>query len=163
MELFNDLQKLMEELKKGNVILATKGKNERANGMTIGWGFFGIMWSESYFIAAVRPNRFTWRLLHDSKRFTLNFLDDEYRSALDYFGTASGYEEDKFKKGLLTLETLEGFTAPIKEAHTLVECKVTHASNIEPFVLPMEYIDNFYGDNAFHTMFFGKIEKVLKR
>lgn len=156
-------QRLIDDLEKGNVILSTKGKYERANGMTIGWGFFGIMWNEEYFIAAVRPNRFTWRLIHDSKRFTLNFLDERYREAIDYFGTTSGYDEDKFAKGLLTLETLEGFTAPIKEAHTVVECKVVFANNIEPFGLPQDYIDNFYTDNAFHTMLYGKIENILKR
>lgn len=156
-------QRLINDLKKGNVVLTTKGKNERANGMTIGWGFFGIMWNEEYFIAAVRPNRFTWRLIHDSKRFTLNFLDEGYEEALNYFGTVSGYKEDKFSKGLLTLEIIEGFTAPLKEAHTIVECKVVFVNNIEPFGLPQDYIDNFYTDNGFHTMLYGKVEKVLRK
>lgn len=144
------------------MILTSRAK-DRVNGMTIGWGFFGIMWEEEYFITAVRPQRFTWRLIKESKRFTLNFLSEEHREALNYFGRVSGYQEDKFEKGLLHLDELEGFSAPIKEAHTLIECSVTFANNVEPFVLPQEIIDRFYKDHGFHTLFFGKIEKVLQR
>ncbi|WP_101513321.1 flavin reductase family protein [Thermotoga sp. SG1] len=155
-------ERLLEDLRKGRVILTSKMK-DRVNGMTIGWGFFGIMWEEEYFITAVRPQRFTWRLIKESRRFTLNFLSEEHREALNYFGRVSGYQEEKFKKGLLHLDELEGFTAPIKEAHTLIECSVTFANNVEPFVLPQGIIDRFYKDHGFHTLFFGKIEKVLQR
>ncbi|AAD35649.1 flavin reductase family protein [Thermotoga maritima] len=158
----NVYEGLLEDLREGRVILTSKAGN-RVNGMTIGWGFFGIIWEEEYFISAVRPQRFTWRLVKESKRFTLNFLSEEYREALNYFGRVSGYQENKFEKGLLHLDELEGFTAPIKEAHTLIECSVTFASNVEPFVLPVEIIDKFYKDHGFHTLFFGKIEKVLQR
>ncbi|AJG40240.1 MULTISPECIES: flavin reductase family protein [Thermotoga] len=155
-------ERLLEDLRKGRVILTSRAK-DRVNGMTIGWGFFGIMWEEEYFITAVRPQRFTWRLIKESKRFTLNFLSEEHREALNYFGRVSGYQEDKFEKVLLHLDELEGFSAPIKEAHTLIECSVTFANNVEPFVLPQEIIDRFYKDHGFHTLFFGKIEKVLQR
>ncbi|PLV59518.1 hypothetical protein AS005_05940 [Thermotoga sp. KOL6] len=131
--------------------------------MTIGWGFFGIMWNEEYFISAVRPQRFTWRLVKETKRFTLNFLDNRYQEALDYFGSVSGYHEDKFKKGLLHLDEIDGFTAPIREAHTVIECSVTFANNVEPFVLPQELIDKFYGDHGFHTLFFGKVERIHRK
>lgn len=96
------------------------------------------------------------------QRFTLNFLSEEYREALNYFGRVSGYQENKFEKGLLHLDELEGFTAPIKEAHTLIECSVTFASNVEPFVLPVEIIDKFYKDHGFHTLFLGRSKRCFK-
>lgn len=143
------------------MILTSRAK-DRVNGMTIGWGFFGIMWEEEYFITAVRPQRFTWRLIKESKRFTLNFLSEEHREALNYFGRVSGYQEDKFEKVLLHLDELEGFSAPIKEAHTLIECSVTFANNVEPFVLPQEIIDRFYKDHGFHTLFLGRSRRCFR-
>ncbi len=158
-------EELYLSLSKGNVILSTRDASGRANGMTIAWGFFGCLWNEPYFLAAVRPYRFTWKGIRESRRFTVNVLSDAYAEALKYFGTVSGRTEDKFAKGFLHIdETLGDYCAPIQEAHVILDCAVMTANNLQPFFIPEETIRQFYqNDNGFHTICYGHIDRLLHR
>lgn len=158
--LFRDnLKKMFTELDNGNVIIATVDPESGPSGMTIAWGFFGIMWNEYTFIAAIRPSRYTYRGIKSSGRFTVNFLGSEYKEALAYFGSVSGYDENKFEKGYLEIdENNTDFSASFIESNIVLECEVTTANQIEPFVLKDEYTEkNYRKDNGFHTMIYGKI------
>ena len=159
------VEELYLSLSKGNVILTTRDASGKANGMTVAWGFFGCLWNEPYFLATVRPYRFTWKGIRDSRRFTVNVLSDTYAEALKYFGTVSGRSEDKFAKGLLQLdETLNDYCAPIREAHLILDCAVVTANNLQPFFIPEEAIQKFYqNDNGYHTIFYGRIDRFLHR
>jgi len=156
---------LFRALVKGQVVLSAREPSGRTNGMTVGWGFVGNMWNEPYFVCAARPERYTWKGIKSGKRFTVNVLDGKYSEGLAYFGSASGYQEDKFAKGFFHLdESLSDFCAPIREAHILLDCEVTTANNIQPFYLPEEEINKFYtSSGGYHTMAYGKIIRVIQR
>ncbi len=157
-------QQCMDDLQKGRIIITSVDARGKPNGMTVAWGFFGFMWNEPYFISAVRPQRYTWRLIKETGRFCVNCFSDVYQEALRFFGTESGYNLDKFQTGSLHLDKVPGFTAPIQEAHTLFECAVVTTTQIQPFELPFDYIEkNYRADNGYHTLFFGRLENAYHR
>ncbi|MCK5848801.1 MAG: flavin reductase [Caldisericia bacterium] len=157
---------MMKGLVLGKVILSSKVNNNRFAGMTIAWGFFGNMWNDIYFIAAVRPSRHTFLAIRKSMFFTVNFLDQSYKKELRYFGTVSGYSEDKFAADALHIDSrlLDSFIAPIEEARTLINCEVVTANQINPFTSRMlPEIEKYYPEhNDHHTMIYGKITSILK-
>ena len=55
------LDQVMEQLSGEGIFLTVKN-NKKANTMTIGWGFIGIMWNKPVFIAAVRYSRHTYEI-----------------------------------------------------------------------------------------------------
>jgi len=160
-----NIEEMFESLEKGRAILATVDDETGPTGMTIAWGFFGNMWNEYTFICAVRPNRYTYRGIKTTGKFTVNFFDENHSQALAYFGTVSGYDENKFEKGYITAEKEnDGFTAAIKEARMVIECEVVTANQIEPFILKNEYTQQHYkNDNGFHTMIYGKVINIAVR
>ncbi len=50
-------------------LLLTAGENQsgKFNGMTIGWGSIGVLWRKPAIIVGVRPTRFIYRLIEESK------------------------------------------------------------------------------------------------
>lgn len=157
-------QQCTEDLQKGRIVITSVNAEGKANGMTVAWGFTGFMWNEPYFVAAVRPQRYTWLQIKESGFFSVNCFSQEHHEGLKYFGTESGYRADKFAEGLFHLDRMEGFTAPIVEAHLLLECKVITTTQIQPYELPLDYIKkNYAADNGYHTLFFGLIEAFVKR
>ena len=85
---FEESSNMMKNLVLGRVLLTSKVTSNRFAGMTIAWGFFGNMWNDIYFIAAVRPSRHTFLAINESKFFTVNFFDQRYKKELRYFGTS---------------------------------------------------------------------------
>jgi flavin reductase (DIM6/NTAB) family NADH-FMN oxidoreductase RutF len=157
-------QSIINAVAEGRVIVASKENSGRYNGMTIGWGFFGVMWNEEIFLTAIKPKRYTWKVIKESGRFTVNVLDSSYKEALAYFGTETGYKINKFSSGLLHVAQIPGFTSPLKEADLCIECSVITSNNIEPFVLPENYVESYYkNEPSFHTMLYGKVENVYKK
>ncbi len=162
----SELPTLMKKLMAGQVILSSKIL-DRFAGMTIAWGFFGNMWNQLYFTAAVRPSRHTFSIIRLSKSFTVNFFNPGFDKELRYFGSTSGYNENKFCTNALHIDTafLEHFSAPIIEAHYLIECKVKNVHPIDAFQVG-EQIDimKFYPENDdYHIMLYGRIDTMVKR
>jgi len=164
-DFYSEAGRLLKKLSDGEVVVVAKGKEGKVNGMTIAWGFIGNMWNQPFFISAVRPQRFTWNLIKESGFFTVNFLPKGLQNALSYFGSVSGYNEDKFENHILNFETdSSGAFCRILEAETILDCAVVTANQIEPFALPADYRDkNYRQDNGYHTMIYGKIVNLIKR
>jgi flavin reductase (DIM6/NTAB) family NADH-FMN oxidoreductase RutF len=162
----NDLPQLMKKLVAGQVILTSKVL-DRFAGMTIAWGFFGNMWNQLYFTAAVRPSRHTFSIMRLSHSFTVNFFDHGYEKELHYFGSMSGHQEDKFCNDALHIDIplLDQFTAPIVEAKYAIECKVkdTHPINAYQIQTQTDTLKFYPQNNDYHIMVYGKIEEIVKR
>jgi len=77
-------------LERGGLLLSTSGKGERPNVMTIGWGLVGILWYKPTFAAAVRPTRYTYKLLKESNEFTVNVPNRGMEKIIEYCGNVSG-------------------------------------------------------------------------
>lgn len=158
------IEYMMKKLFEGQVVLTATDKSREATGMTIAWGFFGNMWNEPFFIAAVRPYRYTLDAIRDSGGFSVNFFDDGHQEALNYFGSVSGYDEDKFKKGLIHYSKTKDQFAIINEARIVLNCSIITNNQIEPFNLEKEYVQRHYKqDNGYHVMIYGRIDEIIVR
>ena len=92
----------VERMCDDGLLLVTKGKDNKANVMTIGWGTIGTIWAKPIFIVLVRPSRYSYSLLEQVDEFTVNVPSKELAKAALHCGTVSGRDNDKFKDMNLT-------------------------------------------------------------
>ena len=71
-------------------MLVTAGDNDSSNTMTASWGGVGIMWGKPVATVYIRPQRYTKEFIDQNEYFTLSFLSEEYRKALNVCGSVSG-------------------------------------------------------------------------
>src|SRR5512145_2101754 len=83
-------------------MLITAGTKEKFNTMTASWGGLGVLWERKVGYIFIRPNRFTYEFVEAAPLFTLSFLNETHRKALQYCGTHSGRNTDKMKGAGLT-------------------------------------------------------------
>ena len=85
--------------------LVTAGNKEKANTMTVSWGGVGVLWGKNVAFIFVRDSRYTKEFIDANEFFSITFLSGQYRDALNYCGSHSGRDEDKFAAAGLTLAT----------------------------------------------------------
>jgi flavin reductase (DIM6/NTAB) family NADH-FMN oxidoreductase RutF len=132
-------------------IVCTYDRNGKANAMTAAWG--GVCCSKPPCVGiSLQKVRYTYDAILERKVFTINVPSQDHVSAADYFGVASGKDEDKFAVTGLTPVRGEFVNAPyISEFPVILECRLLHTVEI-----------------GLHTQFIGEIldvkadEKVLK-
>lgn len=74
---------------------------------------------------SVRPERYSYDILRETKEFVINLTTKELAFAADYCGVKSGREVDKFKEMGLTPCPSKEIKAPgIEESPVNIECKV---------------------------------------
>jgi len=93
--------------------LLVSGNMEKANVMAIGWGLIGPLWGKPFFMVAVRPSRYTYKFVEKVGDFTVNVPKKGMEEIVDYCGSVSGREHDKFKEKGLTLVPSKRVNSPI--------------------------------------------------
>lgn len=98
-----------------------KGKD---NIITIAW--VGTVCTNPPMVSiSVRPERYSYSMLMETKEFVINLTTEELAFATDFCGVRSGRDVDKFKETGLTREKAEFVKAPmIKESPVSIECRV---------------------------------------
>ena len=76
----------------------------RVNTMTASWGGVGILWNKPVATIYLRPSRYTKELVDSSEYFSLSVLGEKYKTALNYCGSHSGRDGDKFGPAKLDVE-----------------------------------------------------------
>ena len=140
------------------MLITTKdAENDRVNAMTASWGCLGVLWNKPVCVCFVRPQRHTFGLLEDSERFSVAFLDEEYRKALRLCGTKSGRDCDKLSEAGLSAAELDGVPV-IAEARLVLVCRKLYADDLkkEGF-LDDSLLSNYLADD-FHRMYVSVIE-----
>jgi len=149
-------------LDRGGLLLSTSGKNEKLNVMTIGWGLVGILWYKPTFAVAVRPTRYTYRLLEESNEFTVNVPSRGIEKIIEYCGNVSGRDHDKFREMNLTPLPGRRVKSPmISECVVHYECNVIYKTKIKIGHLPKEIVSKYYPSKDYHTLYIGEIISVL--
>jgi len=139
-------------------LLLVSGKMAGANVMTIGWGLLGILWGKPFFIAAVRPSRYTHKFIEETGDFTVNVPRKDMEEIADYCGTVSGRDHDKIKEKGLTLMPSNHIESPIiAECIVHYECKVAYKTQVVSKKLPKDIILTRYPHGDYHTLYFGEI------
>ena len=125
------------------LIVGTYNKEGKPNVMTAAWG--GISCSVPPCIAvSLRKATYSYSSITEQKAFTISLPSEKYVKEADYFGMASGREEDKFAATGLTPVKSDVVNAPyVKEFPLVIECKLLHTFEL-----------------GLHTQFIGEIVDV---
>ena len=137
--------------------LVTAGDKGKANTMTVSWGGKNVVF------IFIRDSRYTKEFIDSHEFFSLSFLGEEYRESLNYCGSHSGRDEDKFHKAALTPAFRHSIPYP-DEANLVLLCRKMAAVPIteDTFVDP-QIMEKWYADHDMHTMYVGEIIDTLAR
>jgi len=107
------------------VLVTTGRENSKPNIITIAWT--GVMNSEPpvVYVSVRSQGRYSYRLIKESGEYVINFPTAGQAKLVDYCGTVSGEQVDKFKETGLTPVPATYVKAPlIAECPVNLECKV---------------------------------------
>lgn len=143
------------------LITAADQAHGKVNAMTASWGGMGVLWSKKVAYIFVRPQRYTHGLLDSQEIFTLGFLPESCRKALQYCGAHSGQSEDK-----LANCGLHGRMGGRDPSHRRVGGHAGLPQALRHELDPSCFTDReadarYYPDRDYHTMYVGEILKVL--
>lgn len=121
------------------VMVSVADKEGRPNIITLAW--VGTICSEPPMVSiSVRPSRYSYDLLKETKEFVINLTTKDLAFATDYCGVKSGRDVDKFKEMNLTAIPAEHVKAPlIAESPVNIECRVKD-------IIPLGSHDMFIAD-----------------
>ena len=112
-------------------MLVTAGDQNRYNTMTASWGGLGVMWGKNVAYTVIRPQRYTYEFMESNDTYTLSFYGKEYKTALNFCGSKSGRDVDKFAETRLTPQKSRYVKAPgIEESPVNIECKVVEVKEL---------------------------------
>jgi flavin reductase (DIM6/NTAB) family NADH-FMN oxidoreductase RutF len=125
------------------LVVGTYDKDGNPNAMTAAWG--GISCSIPPCVSiSLREATYTHGNIQEKKAFTVNIPSESLLKEADYFGMASGKNEDKFSVSKLTPVKSELVDAPyIREFPVVLECELVHQVEL-----------------GLHTQFNGEIKDV---
>jgi len=152
------VKETIKAFNEGRVLLVSCGKEGSPNVMAIGWGTIGIIWQKPVFVVLVRPSRHTYKLIEEIGEFTVNIVPSHLKDVVQYCGTVSGRDHNKFKEKQLTIMPSQKVKPPvIKEGILHFECRVVHKNDLIPSELEKSIVPALYPRGDFHRVFFGEI------
>ncbi|MBM7622569.1 flavin reductase family protein [Sporohalobacter salinus] len=149
----------LEAISKGAFL--TVQANGELNTMTIGWGNIGYIWGKPFFTVLVRHSRHTFQLIEETDEFTVSIpLDSDMREELNFCGTKSGENYDKFTECNLTVLSGQVVDTPVIGGCDLhYECKIKFKQVMDKENLDLDYKQEWYPTEDYHTLYFGEIVK----
>lgn len=113
------------------VMVSVGDKEGRQNILTIAWTGT-ICTNPPMAYISVRPERYSYHMIKESKEFVINLTTEKLAKAADYCGVRSGRDVDKWKEAGLTpqkAETLK-YAPIIEECPVNIECRVTEIKEL---------------------------------
>ncbi len=151
-----DLDKTLEKLAGGGLLLASTRRDGRSNVMTIGWATVGIIWGLPMMLVMVRPSRYTYQFIEDSRLFTVNVPAEGMKDFVNLCGTRSGRDVDKLAQ-VATSTGQKVNCVTIDQCPLVYECRVVHWNDVQPDVLAPEIVSSAYSRGDFHRVYYGQI------
>lgn len=117
------------------VMISCADADGRPNIMTAAWA--GTICSDPVMVSvSIRPERYSYGLIHASHEFVINLTDRKLARAADYCGVRSGRDVDKFREMGLTPAGCSTIGAPmILESPVAMECAVTQEIELGSHVM----------------------------
>ena len=160
LDTFKFVKNMNELLKDGGLFLVS-GSIHAHNVMTIGWGLLGTMWAKPVFVTAVRHSRYTYKLMEEARSWTICLPTKDMKAALEFCGTKSGRNYDKFKECKLTAKKGVEVDAPyIEECPIHIECTTVFKTDMKPGQLEEGMEKSLYKTKDFHMLYFGQVNGV---
>jgi len=145
----------------GLLLAATRPSGE-SNTMTIGWGTIGVIWGLPIFAVLVRPSRYTYEFIEESGEFTVNVPTADMRSFVDFCGTRSGRDVNKFAEfSVATSPGQRVAAATIDPCQWVYECRVVQKNDVLPETFASKIIPAYYPSGDFHRVYYGEIVAVF--
>ena len=142
--------------------LVSAGSRKKANTMTISWGGVGVLWGKNVAFIFIRDSRYTKEFIDSNDFFSVSFLNDQYRDALNYCGSHSGKDEDKLKNAGLNWNYKLSIPF-VDEGNLILLCQKLSATKINEDSFLTPDIKKWYTDGNMHTMYVAEILEVLAR
>ena len=143
-------------------MLVTAGTREKFNTMTASWGGLGVLWNAEVSMIFVRPERYTYEFLERETDYSLSFLAEGHRQALQFCGSRSGRDVDKVKETGLT-PAFDAAVPYFAEAEISLICRKLYYQDLDPSHFLDPAIAGNYRNAGLHRMYVGEIQKVLRR
>lgn len=125
------------------VMVSCMKPGEKPNIITVAWAGT-VNTSEPMVSISVRPERYSYDIIKETKEFVINLTTKDLVFQTDYCGVRSGRDVDKFKEMKLTPCKMNVVNAPgIEESPVNIECKVVDII-----------------ENGSHHMFMAKVVSV---
>lgn len=151
----------MEAIRKG-LLLVSRNAEGRPNAMAIGWGTIGIVWGRPMFVVLVRHSRYTHECIDTTGDFTVNVPYPQMADDVEFCGTVSGRDHDKFtERGLTAAESATVDSPYVDQCGLVYECQVVQYTDVVPENFAPEIIDEFYAGGDFHRVYFGQILRAV--
>lgn len=105
------------------VMVSVADEEGHDNIITVAWA--GTVCTNPPMVSiSVRPERYSYKMIMDTKEFVINLTTEKLAYATDYCGVKSGRDVDKFKEMHLTREPASYVGAPmIGESPVSIECR----------------------------------------
>ena len=131
---------------------------EKPNPMTVSWGGMGTLWHRPVVTVYVRPTRHTFALLNGRPEFTLNFLPAARKSALQFCGSHSGRDLDKWTAAGLAPEPSASVAVPrVAGARLALECRTLSTLDLDPSRFLDAAVEAEYPQKDYHRVFLGQV------
>lgn len=130
------------------VVLVTSEYENLKNVLAVSWT--GIASSHpEYVTISIKPNRFSHHLILESKEFTINIPNDNLLKKVDYCGTVSGRDTNKFIDCSLNCAEGKNVCSPmIIDCPVNIECSVHQAIELGSHTLIIgKVLGKFINDN----------------
>ena len=146
----------------GRWMLISAARDGKFNTMTASWGGFGVFWNKPSVIAVVRPTRHTYEFMEKTDTFTLSFLPERHRAALNYCGSHSGREVDKIKATGLT-PVWDNADVWFEEADMVLRCRKLYVQDLNPAGFTEAELDSrWYPEKDYHRFYIAEIITAMQ-
>lgn len=142
--------------------LAVASNKEKTNVLTIGWGALGTLFSLPCCTIYIHKKRYSKVIFDDADKFAVCFFNPKHQEVINnYYGKLSGRDVDKAKEGEFTLDYYDD--VPIfLEAEYVIICSMMAKSDFDASKIYEERIKKWYMEDGVHTIYHGKVLKILK-
>lgn len=143
--------------------LVSAGSKSKYNTMTVSWGGLGVLWGKNVAFLFIRESRYTKEFIDQGDFVSISFLDEQYRDALNFCGSHSGRDCDKFKEAGLTPAFRHGIPYADEANFVLLCSKLASIPIEESTFIDKSLSPNFYADGDPHTMYVVEIIEAMAR
>jgi flavin reductase (DIM6/NTAB) family NADH-FMN oxidoreductase RutF len=143
-------------------LVTAVGKDGRANVAPCG-PVMGASHDPGLLLITVSPKRHNHKLISESREFVMNIPDKSLLEAVDFCGSCSGRDVDKFKESGLTPLPAKKVKAPIvKECMAHLECKVRDEFTVGDHTVFVGEVVAAYANKDMFTLDEGRLKAGYK-